>query len=550
MKLNKISLKIFNLPFFAIIIIVAIQIPVQAENKKISPEHLEMLIFSPIQIGETSIDVVMDKKLYSRDELPLISITGHNKSNFPALLDVHVALVQPDGTILEYPDWNQMLLPWLPNFSIPSNFQLSPTIISTAGSINGEGHWHVLAGLADPKTKKFVSLKAFPFELTSFPFLGDEPSSFSGSLKQSDFNNQIFTFSEIDQKDIFDPSAQSLYYFYEDGRAGHLSAENYSSIPQINWLNWKVEGDILFINDNANFSDSNLNASRQIKFISSPSNHSIAYNKVANDVFSPIKVSEIDGFVNTPLLIALQESSFIGKTIKTVVNNGENGNTTAIGLSLRFDREGQGVSYLDWTGWRGLWSIGWGEFDAIPMTWEISAQNMLIIKFEDNSEISFAFDKQIEVGDSVNLSVPFLFENGRDNAFILKVEKSIQETDFIDKEFELTAESGFTDEIQIITFNRDGLGILGKLKSWLPFRDSNGLENTIPMTWKITSSNNVAITYHDNEGLKKEIELRFTKHSQTPGEGDLLIISSDEANDEGISTASVFANIFKVTRNK
>jgi hypothetical protein len=181
MNTNKTTLLIF----LSIILFFTTQSFVWAEDGKIPPELLDLLVSFPIQSGEVDINVTMDKDQYTAQEIPQLFISGYNKRDTPASMDIHIGFIGPDGTVYEYPDWNPSR-PWLPAFNIPSNYQLSPTFITTTAGIPGlsAGKWHAAAGLIEPGTDKLVSFMVFPFEIESVdtepPLIDPKPSDPSG----------------------------------------------------------------------------------------------------------------------------------------------------------------------------------------------------------------------------------------------------------------------------------------------------------------------------------------------------------------------------------
>ena len=147
---------------------------VQANDEKIPIEILELMVAFPIQSDEVDIDVTMDKDIYKSGDMPKLSITGYNKTTEDADMDVHIGFIGSDGTVYEYPDWNTSSSPWLTSFTIPQNYQLSPTFVTTTNGIPGLalGKWYAAAGLAEPGTDNLVSFKVYPFILES---VNDQP---------------------------------------------------------------------------------------------------------------------------------------------------------------------------------------------------------------------------------------------------------------------------------------------------------------------------------------------------------------------------------------
>jgi hypothetical protein len=93
-------------------------------------------------------------------------VSGFNKQAAPETVDIHVGILAPDGNFYEYPDWNQQFVPWLPSFSLPANFRLTPTFIDKLNTFPGglqPGAYQLVAGFTRPGTLDITSLDGRSF---------------------------------------------------------------------------------------------------------------------------------------------------------------------------------------------------------------------------------------------------------------------------------------------------------------------------------------------------------------------------------------------------
>ncbi|MCF6203347.1 MAG: hypothetical protein L3J59_06695 [Methylococcaceae bacterium] len=146
----------------------------------LSSAELDTLVNNPVQSGEVDIDVSMDKDSYMLGEIPKISISGYNKTDTPKTMNVLLA-VSPGGEIeYDYPGWKiNATEPWLSSYTIPQNYQLPSTFLTTMEGIKEltPGKWYVSVALQDSNTKKLVS-----FKVRSFTIGNNTPPSGGSSL--------------------------------------------------------------------------------------------------------------------------------------------------------------------------------------------------------------------------------------------------------------------------------------------------------------------------------------------------------------------------------
>lgn len=100
---------------------------------------------------------------------PVLSVTAQNSGPM-VFQDVHLGVISPDGMIYEFPDWNQSLQPWLPNFGIPANLDLPNTVITNLDSFPGgltSGIWQAFFVLTDPGTLDINDIQLVGFNVVS-----------------------------------------------------------------------------------------------------------------------------------------------------------------------------------------------------------------------------------------------------------------------------------------------------------------------------------------------------------------------------------------------
>jgi hypothetical protein len=150
-------------------------------------EKLDWIVEHPIKSNEVDIDVSMDKNSYIPGEIPRISISGYNKTNIPKVMNVLLGVFGPDGTEYAYPSWKvNASQPWLQAYTIPQNYQLSSTFLTTMEDVPELtlGKWYVSAILQDPSSGNVVSLKVYPFIIgkSTSPIINNPAPSTSAPL--------------------------------------------------------------------------------------------------------------------------------------------------------------------------------------------------------------------------------------------------------------------------------------------------------------------------------------------------------------------------------
>lgn len=110
-----------------------------------------------------AVDVYTDKTTYElfRDTL-VLSVSGRNFGPH-VNVDVHIAIVTPEGAILEFPDWNGAFTPFMANVFLPSGFSMSKTELASLSlsdpsfPATGTGEYWFAAAFTEPGTLNFLS---------------------------------------------------------------------------------------------------------------------------------------------------------------------------------------------------------------------------------------------------------------------------------------------------------------------------------------------------------------------------------------------------------
>ncbi|MBN1592164.1 MAG: hypothetical protein JW941_02810 [Candidatus Coatesbacteria bacterium] len=150
-----------------------------------APSHLLILaVLLSVQVAlaqELSIRVFPDREVYvvGRDTLTMYG-SCENKGE-DVSVDVHVALITPDGLILEAPDWNADFRPTFSNIFLPSGLHIPETEIGShqVGDIRfptvAPGDYLLAAALTSPGTLELmceINFAPFTVEAPAVPQIG------------------------------------------------------------------------------------------------------------------------------------------------------------------------------------------------------------------------------------------------------------------------------------------------------------------------------------------------------------------------------------------
>ncbi len=120
-----------------------------------------MIGYSSLSKADPSIGIFVNNNFYvpgSGVSVP-VSVTGEGDDNVDVIVDVHLGLIAPDGTIYEYPDGNTKLRPWLSSFRVPAGFKYGPQAFFDLRQFPfwTPGQWQVAAALTKPGTLEIIS---------------------------------------------------------------------------------------------------------------------------------------------------------------------------------------------------------------------------------------------------------------------------------------------------------------------------------------------------------------------------------------------------------
>lgn len=130
-----------------------------------------LFFFSLVAHAAPRIDVTLDSTAFAADSdtLPSVQVGGQGGDEL-LNVDIHVALISPDGTIYEYPDWNTDLRPWLPSFKLRAGVQVDPFRLFDLDKVPFQltpGNWRLAGAITKPGTLEFISLDIQPFTVLS-----------------------------------------------------------------------------------------------------------------------------------------------------------------------------------------------------------------------------------------------------------------------------------------------------------------------------------------------------------------------------------------------
>jgi len=158
-----------------------------------------LLTFSYSALGKPTIGVFIDSPIVTlgADDLPSIHVSGQGGDE-PMIVDVHVALLSPDGTIYEYPDWNTNLQPWLSSYNLKPGVKVNPIRLADLDNLPFKltpGNWRLAGAITKPGTLEFLSLDIQSFLVTDSS-TNDGDGLRIGNLTVSEFQTAISSFSE------------------------------------------------------------------------------------------------------------------------------------------------------------------------------------------------------------------------------------------------------------------------------------------------------------------------------------------------------------------
>ena len=121
-----------------------------------------------IHAADIGIGVFLDRPFYSVDQPIDFYISGFNRDTNAEVVDVHVGVIDGNGSIYEYPNWNQNLVPWLSSFVLPANFKLPVTLLGNLNNFPGglkPGSYHLVVAFTSPNTLDILSFNKVAFKV-------------------------------------------------------------------------------------------------------------------------------------------------------------------------------------------------------------------------------------------------------------------------------------------------------------------------------------------------------------------------------------------------
>jgi len=120
--------------------------------------------------SDVGIGAFLNRLVYPTDQTVEFYISGFNREVQEEKVDVHVGIIDGNGKIYEYPEWNTNLQPWLSTFTIPASFQLPVTLLGNLDNFPGglkPGSYKLAVALTTPGTLDLVSFNTQSFKVIS-----------------------------------------------------------------------------------------------------------------------------------------------------------------------------------------------------------------------------------------------------------------------------------------------------------------------------------------------------------------------------------------------
>ncbi len=120
--------------------------------------------------ADVGIGAFLDSEDFLVGERVAFYVSGFNREATPRVVDVHVGVIAPNGTIYEYPNWNTALQPWLAAAPLSANLRFPATLIGNLDTFPGglqPGRYRFATALTEPGTLNLLALSIVPFKVTS-----------------------------------------------------------------------------------------------------------------------------------------------------------------------------------------------------------------------------------------------------------------------------------------------------------------------------------------------------------------------------------------------
>jgi len=83
------------------------------------------------ELPPLSVTVTLNQRIYTTDDTMVLSLGGANLGEVAQFVDIFVALLLPDGTLLYYPSWFELPNPFMMMVVLPKGFEIAPAPIFT-----------------------------------------------------------------------------------------------------------------------------------------------------------------------------------------------------------------------------------------------------------------------------------------------------------------------------------------------------------------------------------------------------------------------------------
>ena len=166
-----------------------------------------LIFVAQAAMGQPVLNIQTDKGAYAAGEDFQVSVSVSNPGTARPV-DIHVAIIDPTSDIYEWPDWNTSLQPVLPDFIIPSGWDL-PLIELFSESLSpnkpfqdGPGTYLVVMAFMEPGTFNLIGNLAFDTFTVSSSLSDPENIGFV-FLSNLDSFSQGFQSTEVDAGGVF-----------------------------------------------------------------------------------------------------------------------------------------------------------------------------------------------------------------------------------------------------------------------------------------------------------------------------------------------------------
>ena len=151
------------------------------ENEDALLEIVKYRSLVPVKSDSVDINIKVEKPFYWKGEIPKISISGYNKTNFPETVDIDLFMIDKDGNAHHFPSWDKsQKYNWLSSFVVPRKYHLPLSFLTTVDIPKlSPGTWYatviMIKSYGTRDARDVLSFKADPF-IISKSTSGSAPS--------------------------------------------------------------------------------------------------------------------------------------------------------------------------------------------------------------------------------------------------------------------------------------------------------------------------------------------------------------------------------------